>query len=175
MGRLILCIAESLDGYIADKRGSVDFLFEKPRIEPDNEYTSFYKEVESILFGSATYDQIVEDFQREGSWPYPGKDCYVFSQSRTSGEGVIFTALSPRRFTEEVIRPAKGDSWLFGGRRLIHSFMREDLIDAYWIYVCPVILGGGVPLFSTSPRFNLDLVSTSKVDGMVKLFYNRQH
>lgn len=173
MGKIILCIAASVDGFIADSAGSVDFLFEKPRVEPDTDYTAFYASVTSIVFGSASYRQIIEDYSPD-KWPYPKKTCYVFSNSLTSGApDVTVATMAPERFVREIARPAAGDCWLFGGQKLIRSFMDADLIDRYWIYVMPVILGAGVPLFSPSRRMDLTLVSVGKVDGIVKMLYNR--
>ncbi|MFV0400979.1 MAG: dihydrofolate reductase family protein [Oscillospiraceae bacterium] len=174
MGKVNLCIAASLDGYIADSNGSVDFLFEKKRVDPDPEYHAFFEEVENILFGRVSYDQIVNEISPE-KWLYPGKKCYVFTQDKTAkDDNVIFTDSTPKAFVEEIAAKSAGTTWLFGGAKLIRSFMEEDLIDQYWIYTMPVLLGAGVPLFSPSgERFDLSLVSTSRVDGIVKAFYER--
>jgi dihydrofolate reductase len=68
----------------------------------------------------------------------------------------------------------RGTAWLFGGRRLIRSFMEADLIDNYLIYVMPVLLGRGVPLFSPpGPRFPLRLTRIAKTDEIAKIFYTR--
>jgi dihydrofolate reductase len=174
MGKINLCIAASLDGYIADRDGKVDFLFENPRHEPDPDYRSFYENVEIIAFGSETYRQITQEIS-PGKWPYADKRCYVFT-SRESGErdGVAFTGLPPREFARSICRPAGGPVWLFGGRRLISSFMAEDLIDQYWLYFMPIVLGGGVPLFPPSQgRLPLRLTSVGHVNGMAKAFYDR--
>ncbi|GHT94458.1 dihydrofolate reductase [Spirochaetia bacterium] len=179
MGNINLCIAMSLDGFIADKAGKVDFLFEKPRIEPDEDYKRFYAGVDIIIYGSVTYKQLTREIS-PGKEAYPGKKSYVFTQhpgefaADTAAGPVEFTGLSPRGFAETVCRDLTGEAWLFGGRALIHSFMEADLIDKYWIYVVPVILGEGVPLFTPAARrLNLTLTSVSKTDAMVKLFYDR--
>lgn len=175
MGKVNLCIAASLDGYIADTKGSVDFLFEKKRVEPDDDYKNFYADVECILFGSATYRQLVEEISPD-KWGYEGKKCYVFSGSQTGEtENVVFTGLSPKNFAETVISQTKGTTWLFGGHKLIHSFMEADLIDEYWLYFMPVILGGGVPLFEPDHvKRPLRLTMLSKADDIVKAFYERE-
>jgi dihydrofolate reductase len=172
-----LCIAASLDGYIADSAGKVDFLFEKPRVEPDDDYKRFYAGVEAILFGSVTYKQLTEQISPLKT-PYPEKKHYVFSRQSAPeaapNANAVFTGLSPRCFAEELGAGIAGEVWLFGGRRLIHSFMEEDLIDRYWLYFMPVLLGEGVPLFTPSAKKRpLKLAKLSKTDDTVKAFYER--
>lgn len=174
MGKINLCIAASLDGFIADSKGSVAFLFEQPRVQPDPAYQQFFENVENILFGSVSYRQIAEEMS-PGKWMYPGKTCYVFtSQTGLQNDDVIFTNSTPQEFVQTVADKTDGITWLFGGRRLIRSFMEEDLIDQYWIYTMPVLLGEGVPLF-TPPfeRKNLRLASVGRVDDIVQSFYER--
>jgi dihydrofolate reductase len=192
MGKINLCIAMSLDGYIADAAGKVDFLFEKKRVEPDEDYAEFYRNVDLIMFGSRTYKQIVDEISPEKRL-YGDKRCVVFSKqadrlqhsnrflyldsllhSDDAELPLEFTSLPPAQYVDEVVRSLKGEAWLFGGRSLIRSFMEEDLIDKYWIYIVPVILGEGVPLFTPASRkLPLKLVKISKVDDMVKIFYER--
>jgi hypothetical protein len=101
---------------------------------------------------------------------------------RSGGSGLLdggaadleFTALDPCRFVRERCQDMRGTAWLFGGRALIRSFMEADLIDNYLIYVMPVLLGQGVPLFSPpGPRFPLKLIRIAKTDEIVKIFYTR--
>jgi dihydrofolate reductase len=175
MGKIVLCIAASLDGYIADEKGSVDFLFEKARTGPDDDYMRFYAGVECILFGSATWRQMVEEIS-PGKWGFADKKCYVFS-GRLEGAtaDVQFTGMSPEAFAREVAARAAGTVWLFGGRKLIDSFMRADLVDAYWLYFMPVLLGGGVPLFTPrGAKKGLRLVGLGETDGMARAFYERE-
>ncbi|MDR1061130.1 MAG: dihydrofolate reductase family protein [Clostridiales bacterium] len=175
MGKIVLCIAASLDGYIADEKGGVGFLFEKARTEPDDDYARFYAGVECMLFGSATWRQMVEEIS-PGKWGFADKKCYVFS-SRLEGAtaDVQFTGMSPEAFAVEVAAKAAGTVWLFGGRRLIDSFMRADLIDEYWLYTMPVLLGGGVPLFTPrGAKMPLCLARLGQTDGMAKALYTRE-
>ena len=74
MSEVILYIAVSLDGFIAPPNGSVDWLDEKrfqDGIGEDEDfgYKSFLKNVDLIVMGRKSYDQIL-DF---GEWPYPEK------------------------------------------------------------------------------------------------------
>lgn len=76
--KLVLYIAQSLDGYIAREDESLDWLlkFEGPG---DNGYTAFYETVDTILLGRRTYEWILRNVQSD--FPYQGKTCYVFSRT----------------------------------------------------------------------------------------------
>ena len=80
MSEVILYIAVSLDGFIAPPNGSVDWLDEKrfqDGIGEDEDfgYKTFLKNVDLIVMGRKSYDQIL-DF---GEWPYPEKHIKVFT------------------------------------------------------------------------------------------------
>ena len=68
-----------------------------------------------------------------------------------------------------------GNVWLMGGGKIIQSFLRENLIDEYYIYVQPTMLGDGIPLFPADfPKTNLNLKSCKKIGEMVELRYQRR-
>ena len=80
MSEVILYIAVSLDGFIAPPNGSVDWLDEKRfqdgvGEDEDFGYKTFLKNVDLIVMGRKSYDQIL-DF---GEWPYPEKHIKVFT------------------------------------------------------------------------------------------------
>ena len=59
MNKLILYIAMSLDGYIAEKDGTISFLDETPSPSPDLGYENFYNSLQAIILGGKTYRQII--------------------------------------------------------------------------------------------------------------------
>lgn len=66
------------------------------------------------------------------------------------------------------LRTAGGDAYLFGGADLVSAFAQRDLIDEYAVFVHPVVLGGGTPLFPPlAQRQNMSLVSARTFDGKV--------
>ena len=75
---LVLFIASSLDGYIATKDESLEWLF-KVEGEGDNGYSDFYETVDTVLMGKRTYDWVME--QEIEEFPYKNKECYVFTRS----------------------------------------------------------------------------------------------
>lgn len=86
--KLVLLIATSLDGYIATKDDSLDWLF-KVEGEGDNGISEFYETVDTILMGRKTYDWIITHMTEE--FPYKNKECYVFSrQENEDTEDVKF-------------------------------------------------------------------------------------
>ncbi len=59
-----------------------------------------------------------------------------------------------------------------GGGEIIRCFMRENLIDEYYIYVMPTLLGNGIPLFPAGfPKTNLKLKSCKNIGEIVELIY----
>ena len=75
--KVILYITASLDGYIARKDGSIDWLSgdgSDPNI--DNGYSAFCKTVDTIIMGSKTYEQIIHELS-PNMWIYDGMQCFV--------------------------------------------------------------------------------------------------
>ena len=176
MAKIVYYVAASLDGFIADSTGGVDWL-------PDGEsgdygYAEFYAGVEALIMGRRTYDQALSF----GEWPYSGKPAYVFTKSPPCDglPEVRFVEGSPVDFYRGITELHAGTVWLVGGADLADQFRQSGLIDEYQIFVIPVILGCGIPL--TSPRHSgesrnplptrLKLVeSQSYDDGVVMLRY----
>jgi dihydrofolate reductase len=74
------------------------------------------------------------------------------------------------------LRERDGMHVLFGGAEIGHVFQAGDLIDEYRLFVHPVVLGGGTPLFvSGRDRRGLTLVDCRSFDpGVVHLHYTRE-
>lgn len=150
MPQIILYIAASLDGFIADAGGGVGWL---PAGDGDAGggddcgYAEFYGTVAALIMGRRTYDQV----RQFGDWPYPGKPVYVFS-TRLADEappaGVRFVQTTAVDFAQTVApQYAGGIIWLVGGADLAEQFRTAGLIDEYRVFVIPVILGRGISLF----------------------------
>ena len=169
MARIVYYVAASLDGFIADSAGRVDWL---PDAESgDCGYAAFYAGVEALVMGRRTYDQVLSF----GKWPYPGKPTYVFTHSppHDCPPNVQFVLRSAVDFWQDIAARHSGTVWLVGGADLADQFRQSGLIDEYQVFVIPTILGQGVPLFSGSglhTRLELDSAQTH-ADGVVQLRY----
>jgi dihydrofolate reductase len=65
------------------------------------------------------------------------------------------------------------DIWLVGGSQLIKVFLEENLVDDMIVFVVPIILGDGIPLFDRIGReIRLRLVKTERYEsGLVGMEY----
>lgn len=166
--KIVLYIATSLDGYIARKDGSVDWL--PPLDDQDYGYSEFLATVDTVVMGRTTYEQLPE----LGGYPYEGKKGYVFSTARKGRDANVEFVSGPAKEFAERLRSENGsDIWLVGGAELVDSFLSAGLIDRYIISVVPVILGEGIPLFFPDGRERiLRLVgSRSFPSGLVQSTY----
>lgn len=173
--KLILYIAVSLDGYIAEKDGGISFLNETPGPSPDLGYEKFYQSLQAIILGGKTYRQIKQELSPD-EWPYEGMPCYVCTrQEHPDDPNVQFTSLPPGRQMLDFVRGKHtGNIWLMGGGEIVRGFMRDGLIDQYYIYVMPVALGDGIPLFPAGfSKINLKLDSCKKIGEIVELVYRK--
>ena len=162
-------VAASLDGYIADAGGGVDWLPQGG--SEDYGYAEFYAGVEALAMGRRTYDQVL----CFGQWPYAGKPTYVFTghPPDENPHGVEFVGVAPADFVHTVASQYDGTVWLVGGGNLAEQFRRAGLIDEYLIFIVPVVLGRGIPLFGgDAPHTALDLLEIQTYgDGGVMLRY----
>lgn len=176
MKKVVLYIAASLDGYIADARGSVDWLGGDGS-EPDKHgsYDEFIKTIGTVVFGFTTYNQIVTELA-PGRWDYAGMESYVVTHRKMENKPEITFTDEDLPSLVRRLRQGEGkDVWICGGANIINQLMSEDLIDEYWITVMPTILGSGTKLFGErSNELKLKLVSTDSQDGVVDLRYERR-
>ena len=168
--RVRVYIAMSLDGYIATPDGAVDWL--EPFFDADYGYESFISEISCAVMGRITYEQVL-DF---GEWPYPDHDVYVLSRAPIDGlpERAFGWSGTPGELSAHLVqRKLEGDCWLIGGGRTIREFERLGAIDEYEVFVMPVWLGDGVPLFPAPfPAGGLELRDvTAWENGVVRLLY----
>lgn len=174
MPKVILYIAASLDGYIARPDGGIDWLDLVESKEEDYGYAAFYASVDSLIMGSATYEQVLQF----GAWPYEGKRCIVLSKRLAESDlsGVTVTSQSPSEVLADLEAEGHRRTWLVGGAAVVASFRASGLISRYIISVIPILLGEGIPLFaSPGPSERLDLVDAEAFrSGLVQLTYDAQ-
>ena len=73
----------------------------------------------------------------------------------------------------EIKQPGEKEILLFGSPTATHSLMQLNLIDGYWLFVNPIILGQGIPLFAgIHDKVKLNLVSVHPFTcGVTELNY----
>ncbi len=147
MRKVKLYIAISLDGFIADKDGKIEWLTGFPNpTGTDYGYEAFLATIDTTLIGHTTYRDIL---QLADVFPYPDKTNYVFTADSTiqHTEYIQFINPSLPDFIKELKAKPGKDIWLVGGGILNGKFLEADLIDEIIIHQMPVVLGEGVPLF----------------------------
>ncbi|WP_399632692.1 dihydrofolate reductase family protein [Sporosarcina sp. SG10008] len=167
---LVLFIATSLDGYIATKDESLEWLFNVEG-EGDNGYSDFYESVDTVLMGKKTYDWIMK--HETGEFPYKNKACYVFTRSPIEDTvDVKFTNEDIISFTNKLKSQEGKNIWIVGGGELLQSFIKEKLVDELIITVAPSIIGKGIPLFKEGDyQLDLSLKGTRNFNQFVELHY----
>lgn len=171
--KVVLYIAQSLDGYIARSNGDIDWL-DGDGSEPDSDfgYNDFYESIDSVIIGRNTYEQIIEDLSPE-QWPYEGKDTYVVTTDDLEpNENVKFIKGDVVNFIKDLKVKEGKDIWIVGGAILIDSLIKENIVDEYIISIMPTILGDGIKLFNENNlEIKLKFNGSSVYNGAVVLHY----
>lgn len=176
MRKTILFIAMSLDGYIADQSGGVDWLKgQSGEEETEDVYSRFVKGVDTVFMGWKTYHQIIMELSPD-EWVYKDLTTYVFThRENDSSERIRFTSEEPSNLLERLRSENGKDIWICGGADLARQLIREDQIDQYYLSVIPVILGSGIRLFAHTEReIKLRLIETRTYNGITDLVYVRR-
>lgn len=167
---VVLYIASSLDGFIARKDGSVDWLYTVEG-EGDHGYSAFYETIDTIVMGNKTYQHIkmlAEEF------PYKGKHCYVFSRQtgHNADKNVQFINEGIPSFVQKLKARKGSNIWFVGGADLLDAFLKEKLVDEFVIAVIPVLLGKGIALFkANNPEIQLKLTEINQFGQIAQLHY----
>ena len=173
MARIVGYIAASLDGYIADAAGSLDWLTARDDLTlGEHDYARFIDTVRTVVMGRATYDWL----ERSGAeWPYSGKRVIVVTSRPMAAApaGALETRSDVAGLIAELRALDDGDVWLVGGGQLQMAFIARGGLDGLEVYVISQVLGGGVPLFPpTGFARQLRLLSAKSLgDGCARLHY----
>jgi dihydrofolate reductase len=151
----------SLDGYVADKNGELDFftnLTPEQNKYSDADQLQFLETVDTILLGRKTYELFV-DF-----WPTASTDTEVIADKLNQTDKIVFSNTiteapwgnwpSARVINGEAViaiqalkmQPGK-NMVVWGSISLAQSLVKANLIDEYHVQLCPVVIGGGRSFF----------------------------
>lgn len=172
--QVILYIAMSLDGYIADKDDNLDFLSSVEVAGEDYGYAAFTDSVDAVIIGRKTYDKVIA---MGYDYPHIDKDVYIITRTARPSIGSFqFYTGSLGDLVSSLKSQAGKHIYCDGGGEIVHELLKAKLIDELIISVIPVLLGEGRLLFQSGREQQaLQLISSQAYDsGLVQLHYKVQ-
>ena len=184
MRKIISFMHISLDGFVAGLNGEMDW------IKVDEEIFDFVgkriSEGDTALYGRVTYEMM------ENYWPtaadkptasrhdiehskWYNKVHKVVLSNTMKDPGLANTTIISDNLSDsinEIKQQPGNDILLFGSPTATHSLIQLNLIDGYWLFVNPIILGQGIPLFADIKE-KLKLLTTRPFTcGVTELNYS---
>jgi len=187
MRKIISFMHVSLDGFVAGPNGEMDW------IKVDEEIFDYIgkriSEGDTALYGRVTYQMMEGYWPTAGEQPGASKHDIEHSKGYKNVQNVVLSktmkdATLPNtkiisdniaeRMNEIKQSASRSEEiLLFGSPTATHSLMQLNLIDGYWLFVNPIILGRGIPLFAgIKDKINLQLLATRQfASGVTELNY----
>jgi dihydrofolate reductase len=159
MRHLVLFMHISLDGYVAGPNGEMDWInVNEEMFEYAGQRT---RGSDTALYGRVTYQMMEAYWPTAADQPNPTRHDIEHSKWYNAVEKVVIsnTLKDAKRANLKIVRQniageirqlkqkAGKDILMFGSPTAAHLLMAENLIDDYWLFVNPIILGHGIPLF----------------------------
>jgi len=176
MRKVILNLAATLDGFIEGANGELDWCI----LEEDMHFDSFLESIDTIFYGRVSYDlwgnyqpdAAAPDMEKQIYSAIQSKEKFVFSSQVRENDKATFISTDVIAAIEKIRKQPGKDIWLYGGAKLITTFIENGLVDEYMISVHPTALGAGKPLFNIPARLDLVLTETKVFkSGVVQLIY----
>ena len=157
--RVTIHMAASLDGFIARKDGSVDWMetsdsFEGGEVMAPESIAEFLRTIDCYVMGSRTYETAL-NFEAKGlGWSYGDKATFVLTRRelRKTRNTVEFYSGDLQRFVEERLRPNFRSIWFVGGGAVSGECLRRGLADEVRYSILPVLIGDGIAFFEGLDR-----------------------
>jgi dihydrofolate reductase len=184
MRKLIVSMNLSLDGFMSGVHDELDWHAECWSEEMGEKLLELLDNADTLLLGRITYEAMA------GYWPYkpldqnfPRQDQAIADQMNrhekivfSRSHAVVFwrnTKMARHNYVDEIrlLRQRPGKNMLiFGSRTLVSSCMKSGLVDEYHLWIHPVLLGKGIPLFRLQEqKINLKLSGSEILDPGVAL------
>lgn len=179
MGKVILWMQLSLDGFTAGPNGELDW----PTVDPEvhQYFNDELRSADTFLYGRKVYEGMAAFWPTADADPAGSPRLADYSQiwkpmpkivfSRTLEDAEWNTRVVSKDIAGEVARLRDEPDTahvLFGGAEIASTFIQQDLIDEYRLFLHPVVLADGASLFSgLDDRINLRLVESQTFDSAV--------
>ena len=167
-------IATSLDGFIARRDGSIDWLPSGEGAgDQDYGYADFIRSVDAIVMGRGPYETVLSF----GAWPYGEMPVVVLTHQQLeipeSIAGMVSVMSAPPGDVVQHLAGLGYQHLYIDGGRTIQGFLSEGIIDQIIITRVPVLIGDGLPLFGALPGdIRLEHLQTRQFDnGLVQSSY----
>lgn len=173
--KITIHMVASLDGFIAKKDGSVDWMHTADTYEKGETLTEEYIEeylnsIDCYVMGARTYENALKL-----GWPYGGKPVIVLTNQVLPNDRatVSFYKGDLAKLVNEQLKPTYKNIWMVGGAETTKAFLQQQLADDLIISFLPIILGDGLLFFDfigQEQALHLKDVTAYK-DGMVEMWY----
>ena len=178
--RVTIHMAASLDGFIARKDGSVDWLETADEFDGGDTMEpafveAFLTTIDCYVMGARTYE-VALGFEAKGfGWVYGDKPTFVLTHRELprTRRNVEFFSGDLAKLVNERLRPAFRSIWFAGGGRVAAECLRLGLADEIRHSIVPIVIGDGIRFFEkldTDTALHLAEVKAYK-SGMVELRY----
>ena len=187
MRKITILMHISLDGFTAGPNGEMNW------IKLDDGMFDFVKtltdESDTALYGRATYELMDSYWPTAADKPNATKhdkehsDWYnsvpkvVVSQTMKQ-DGLKNTKVISDNLSENIkqLKDQPGKNiMMFGSPGLSHSLIAEGLIDEFWLFVNPVLIGKGNPMFKEANKITeFKLVESKQYTNVVALHYEKK-
>ncbi|RZJ27830.1 MAG: dihydrofolate reductase [Flavobacterium sp.] len=185
MRKIISFMHISLDGFVAGPNGEMDWI--KVDEEIFDHVAKRISQGNAALYGRVTYEMMESYWPAAGDRPGADKHDIEHSKWYNNAHKIVLsktldasqlnntTIVNDNLSTQinEIKQQPGEDILLFGSPTATHSLIELDLIDGYWLFVNPVILGEGIPLFKgVKDKTKLRLLTTTQfASGVTELNY----
>jgi dihydrofolate reductase len=170
MGRAVLYIAMSLDGYVAGRDDDISWLL--PYNDVDYGFDAFFAGIGAIIQGRRAHD-----IETQHGWnALHARPTFVLTRrpppASTGGE-FFYTAGDVGEVLQRAKQLSEKDIWIEGGANVAQQYLRRRLVDDMVVTIAPTLLGEGIPLFERhDQRLPLTLREVRQFDrGLVQLHY----
>jgi dihydrofolate reductase len=147
-------MAASLDGFVARKDGSVDWLETSDQFDAgdtmDPEFVAeFLKTIDCYVMGSRTYETALGFEEKGMGWAYGDKPTFVLTSRALpkTRNSIEFFSGDLRQLVNERLRPAFGSIWFVGGGAVCGECLRLGLADEVRYSIMPILIGDGISFF----------------------------
>jgi dihydrofolate reductase len=173
--KVILYIAASLDGYIAQSNDDLSFLSIVEKEGEDYGYADFINTVDTVILGRKTYDWIKANVPE---FIHVDKDTFVITRTprATIGKTQFYTHNLKELVLGLKAQPGK-NIFIDGGAEIVNDLLQKHLIDELVISIIPILVGKGTQLFKEGrPEEKLILISAKSFDKeLVQVHYRCLH